>query len=113
MLLGIKRIMTVVNKLATDVVKYKRAVSVAAKSGNLEAVALGAVSRARQLAHPALGAVSRPRPTRPPGARRGSPDPAGVPDRQVSCAVGPRFKRNLCSQSRLQRRETFRSGHWT
>jgi hypothetical protein len=56
MLLGIKRITTVVNKLATDVVKCKRAVSVVAKSGNLEAAALGAVSRARRLAHPALGA---------------------------------------------------------
>jgi hypothetical protein len=86
MLLGIKRITTVVNKLATDVVKCKRAVSVVAKSGNLEAAALGAVSRDRRLAHPALGAVSRPRPARPPGARRGSPDPAGVPDRQVSSA---------------------------
>ena len=44
---------------------------------------------------------------RPRGARRGSPDPAGLPDRQVSCVHRrPRFQRCSCLLSLLQTKET-------
>jgi hypothetical protein len=65
------------------------------------------VSRPRRLA---LGAGL---PTPPTGARRGSPDPAGLPDRQVSRAHRrPRFQRCSCSLSLLQTKETYRSSIW-
>jgi hypothetical protein len=47
------------------------------------------------------------------GARRGSPDPAGLPDRQVSRAHRrPRFQRCSCLLSLLQTKETDRSSIW-
>jgi hypothetical protein len=50
---------------------------------------------------------------RPRGARRGSPDPAGSPDRQVSRAHRrPRFQRCSCLRSLLQTKETYRSSIW-
>jgi hypothetical protein len=50
---------------------------------------------------------------RPRGARRGSPDPAGLPDRQVSRARRrPRFQRCSCLLSLLQTKETYRSSIW-
>jgi hypothetical protein len=53
----------------------------------------------------AVGVTRRPR-----GARRGSPDPAGLPDRQVSRAHrGPRFQRCSRLRSLLQTKETYRS----
>jgi hypothetical protein len=46
-------------------------------------------------------------------ARRVSPDPAGLPDRQVSRAHHrPRFQRCSCLLSLLQPKETFRSSVW-
>jgi hypothetical protein len=74
------------------------------------------VSRPRRLARPTglprsrhrLGVTRRPR-----GAGRGSPDPAGLPDRQVSRAHRrPRFQRCSCLLSLLQTKETYRSGIW-
>jgi hypothetical protein len=56
----------------------------------------------------AVGVTRRPR-----GARRGSPDPAGLPDRQVSRAHRrPRFQRCSCLLSLLQTKETYRSSIW-
>ena len=46
-------------------------------------------------------------------AGRGSPDPAVLPDRQVSPAYcRPRFRRCSCLQSLLPRKETYRSSIW-
>jgi hypothetical protein len=56
----------------------------------------------------AVGLTRRPR-----GARRGSPDPADLPDRQVSRAHRrPRFQRCSCLLSLLQTKETYRSSIW-
>jgi hypothetical protein len=50
---------------------------------------------------------------RPRGARRGSPDPADLPDRQVSCAHRrPRFQRCSYLLSLRQTKETYRSSIW-
>ena len=56
----------------------------------------------------AVGVTRRPR-----GARRGSPDPAGLPDRQVSRAHRrPSFQRCSCLLSLRQTKETYRSSIW-
>jgi hypothetical protein len=47
------------------------------------------------------------------GARRGSPDPAGLPDRQVSRAHRrPRFQRCSCLLSLVLTKDTYRSSIW-